>query len=86
MQTTDKMREYWQKNLRITGVLLVIWFLVSFGIVFFAKELSTLTFFGFPFSFYMGAQGSLIIFVAIIAYYARTMNKMDKDYGVSEEE
>ena len=33
MQLTQKHQEYWSKNLRITGVLLVIWFVVTFVIV-----------------------------------------------------
>ena len=41
---------------------------------------------GFPFAFYMGAQGSLIIYVLIIWYYARRMNQLDKEYGVHEGE
>lgn len=39
---------------------------------------------GFPFAFYMGAQGALIIYVLIIWYYAHAMNKMDKEFGVHE--
>jgi putative solute:sodium symporter small subunit len=34
----------------------------------------------------MGAQGSLIIYVLIIVYYAKSMNNMDKEYGVHEGE
>jgi len=36
--------------------------------------------------YYMGAQGSLIVFVILIFVYAIKMNKADKDYGVEEEE
>jgi len=84
MQLTEKHKEYWQKNLRLTGILLAIWFVVTFVIGWFARDLQSFTFLGFPFSFYMGAQGSLIIFVLIIWYYARTMNKLDREYGVHE--
>ncbi len=66
MQLTEKHKEYWQKNLRMTGILLVLWFIVTFVIAYFARELQSVTIIGFPFSFYMGAQGSLIIYVAII--------------------
>ncbi|TAG03282.1 MAG: DUF4212 domain-containing protein [Betaproteobacteria bacterium] len=83
MQLTDKHREYWSKNLRITAVLLAIWFLVTFVLGYFARELS-FNFFGWPFSFYMGAQGSLIIYVIMIWFYARYMNKLDNEYGVNE--
>lgn len=85
MQLTEKHRQYWQKNLRITAVLLAIWFVVTYVVAFFARDLS-FTFFGWPFSFWMGAQGSLIVYVAIIWYYARTMNRLDQEHGVAEEE
>lgn len=84
MQLTEKHKEYWQKNLRMTGLLLVLWFIVTFVIAYYARELQSLTIIGFPFSFYMGAQGSLIIYVAIIWYYAHYMNKLDLEYGVHE--
>ena len=86
MQLTEKHREYWRKNLKITGILLFIWFVVTYVIGWFAKELASITILGFPFPFYMGAQGSLIIYVLIIWYYARYMNKLDQEYGVAEEE
>ncbi len=85
MQLTEKHRQYWQKNLRLTAVLLAIWFVVTYVVAFFARDLS-FTFFGWPFSFWMGAQGSLIVYVIIIWYYARTMNRLDQEHGVAEEE
>ena len=45
MQLTQKHLEYWSKNLRITGILLFIWFVVTFVIGYYARELS-FNFFG----------------------------------------
>ncbi len=84
MQTSQKHKDYWRKNLRITTILLAIWFVVTFVVSYYARELSTIMFFGFPLGFYMGAQGSLIIYVAIIWFYARYMNALDKEYGARE--
>jgi putative solute:sodium symporter small subunit len=83
---TEKHHEYWRKNLVLTGILLFIWFLVTFVMGYFARELSSIVIFGWPLSFYMGAQGSLIVYVVIIWYYARSMGKLDDEYGVAEEE
>ncbi len=85
MEMTDRHREYWQKNLRITGILLAVWFVVTFVVSYFARDLS-FSFFGWPFSFWMGAQGALVVYVAIIWFYAHYMNKLDQEYGVAEEE
>ena len=86
MQLTEKHVEYWRRTLRVTSILLAIWFIVTYVIGWFAKPLSSITFLGFPLPFYMGAQGSLIIYVLIIWYYARYMNKLDREFGVAEAE
>jgi putative solute:sodium symporter small subunit len=84
MQLTEKHKEYWSRNLKITGVLLLIWFLVTFVMGYFAVPLSEINFFGWPLSFYMAAQGSLIIYVLILYYYAKKMRQLDVEYGVDE--
>ena len=84
MQLTQKHKDYWQRNLNMTAILLAIWFVVTFVVSYFARELNNFTILGFPFGFYMGAQGSLIIYVVIIWYYAHYMNNLDKEYGVHE--
>ena len=68
---------YWRTTLRLTLGLLVLWFLVTFGVSFFARELD-FTFFGWPFSFWMAAQGSLLIYGIIITVYAVAMGRLDK--------
>lgn len=84
MELSAKHQEYWRKNLFITAVLLLIWFVATFVEGWFARELNTVTFLGFPLGFYMSAQGSLIIYVVIIGVYALYMKKLDKEYGVDE--
>lgn len=86
MEITEKHRQYWSKNLALTGILLAIWFVVTYMVGYYARELNEITFFGFPLAFYMGAQGALIIYVVIIFFYAKRMNKLDKEYGVAEAE
>ena len=84
MQLTEKHKEYWRKNLVITGTLLSVWFVVTFVEAWFARELGTMTFLGFPLGFYMSAQGSLIVYVALIGIYALLMRKLDLEYNVDE--
>lgn len=86
MQLSKKHQEYWRRNLRVTALLLAVWFAVTFVASFYARELNAITIMGFPLGFYMGAQGSLIVYVVIIWYYARTMNRLDQEHGVAEEE
>jgi putative solute:sodium symporter small subunit len=85
MQVSENHRQYWSKNLRITSILLFIWFVVTYVVAYFARDLN-FNFFGWPFSFWVGAQGALVVYVVIIWYYARTMNRLDQEHGVAEEE
>jgi len=84
MQLTEGQNQYWHKNLIITAVLLLVWFVVTFVEAWYARELNGITFLGFPLGFYMSAQGSLAIYVAIIGIYAYLMRKLDKEYNVDE--
>jgi putative solute:sodium symporter small subunit len=70
--------EYWRRTRRLTLQLLLVWFLVTFGVIFFARELSGLTLFGWPLSFYMAAQGATLIYVVIVAVYAWRMQRLDE--------
>lgn len=85
MQLSQKHVDYWHRNLKVTAILLAIWFLVTFVFGWYARELNEISFIG-PLGFYMGAQGSLIIYVFIIWFYAKFMNKLDQEYGVHEGE
>ena len=78
---------YWRYNIRLTTVLLVIWFVVTYiisGLM--AGWLNHYSLLGFPLGYYMAAQGSLAIFVVEIAVYAWLMNKKDLEMGIREED
>ncbi|MCB1644545.1 MAG: DUF4212 domain-containing protein [Pseudomonadales bacterium] len=79
--------KYWRANLKLMLGLLTIWFLVSFGCgILFADFLNQFRFFGFKLGFWFSQQGSIFVFVALIFVYAWQMNRLDKRYGVDEEE
>jgi putative solute:sodium symporter small subunit len=84
--TERQKQEYWRYNVMLTTILLVIWFVVTFVISgLMAGWLNNFTVLGFPFGYYMAAQGSLAIFVIEIAVYAYLMNKKDEEFGIREE-
>ncbi|WP_228384465.1 DUF4212 domain-containing protein [Rhodocyclus gracilis] len=83
MSTTRNAR-YWRRNMIVTAMLLLLWFLVTFVASYFARELNGVTFLGFPLGFYMGAQGALVVYVFIVWFYAYYMNRLDREYGVEE--
>ena len=83
MELTEKHKEYWRKNVRITVILMVIWAVITYVVGYYARELS-FNFFGWPFSFWVGAQGALALYVVMIGFYAWYMNRLDQEYGVAE--
>ncbi|MSQ53266.1 MAG: DUF4212 domain-containing protein [Betaproteobacteria bacterium] len=85
MELTDKHREYWRKNVTVTVVLLAIWVIITYVVGYYARDLD-FKFFGWPFAFWVGGQGALALYVAIIGYYAWYMNRLDREYDVHEGE
>jgi len=85
VELTEKHKEYWRKNVTMTMILLAIWAVITYVVGWLARDLS-FNFFGWPFSFWVGAQGALAIYVVLIWYYAHYMGKLDKEYGVDEGE
>jgi putative solute:sodium symporter small subunit len=83
MRRTESHRRYWRKNLVVTAFLLLVWFAVTFGVSYFARALS-FTFWGWPFSFWVGAQGSLLVYCLIVGFYAWYMNRLDIEYDVAD--
>jgi len=81
----DARQRHWRSNLFVTALLLLVWLFVTFGVSYFARELS-FSFFGWPFSFWMGAQGALAVYLLIVGFYAWYMNRLDVRHGADEEE
>ena len=70
-------RSHWRRTRRLTAVLLLAWFVVGFVVTWFARDLD-FPFFGWPFSFWVAAQGGIVVFVVLIAVYARRMARHDR--------
>jgi putative solute:sodium symporter small subunit len=80
------LQSYWLANLRLISILLVIWFAVSYLPVLIVNQLNEIGILtGFPLGYYMGSQGSLIVFVILIFVYAWRMGKLDKQYGLDDD-
>jgi putative solute:sodium symporter small subunit len=81
-----KKRSYWHDNLRLVGLCLTIWFVVSFGFgILWVDTLNQIHFGGFQLGFWFAQQGSIYVFVALIFFYAWRMSIIDRAHGVSED-
>ena len=76
------MTGYWAANVRLIIALLLIWLGVTFLPILFVNQLNQIAVLtGFPLGYYMGAQGSPIAFVILIALYIWRMERLDQAYG-----
>jgi len=83
--TNIHLKKYWKTNLKYLGILLTVWFIVSylFGIII-VNELNTIHLGGFKLGFWFAQQGSIYVFVILIFVYIKLMNKLDKKYDLNE--
>ncbi len=83
--SNQNVKKYWKENLKLLGILLLIWFAASYACgILFAEQLNHFHLGGFPVGFWFAQQGSIYIFIILIWVYVRKMNTLDKKYGVNE--
>jgi putative solute:sodium symporter small subunit len=75
MADTQLPEQHDPRVLRLKAALLVVWAAVSFGFVFFARDLQFVVA-GWPFAYWMGAQGAILVFIAIVVVYATLMRRL----------
>ena len=63
---------------------LAIWFVFSIVIFMFGESLNNSSFLGYPLAYYMCAQGSIVIFVVLIFWFANRQEKIDEEFGFAE--
>lgn len=78
--------EYWAANIRIITISLIIWALVSFGFgILLRPLLAGIPVGGTDLGFWFAQQGSILVFLALIFFYAFRMNSLDREHGVEED-
>lgn len=85
MITKQTIEAYWRENKIVMYLIMLIWFVVSYVAAIFASSLNNIIILGFPLGYYMGAQGSIAIFVILNYLYSMKMNELDKKYGLEED-
>ncbi len=85
LEDQKKATAYWKENITYVLILLVIWFLVSYGAgILFKDFLDNFSLAGFPLGFWFAQQGSIYVFVILIFIYVYLMNRLDKKYGYNK--
>ena len=81
----DTGKAYWSAVLGLLGKILVVWFAVSFGAgILFVEVLNSIKLGGYPLGFWFAHQGSIYVFIALIFYYAKAMDRLDRKFDVHE--
>lgn len=73
---------YWRHTRQLTAILLASWLALTFGVLFFARELASYTFFGWPLSFYMAAQGLTLFYVLLLAILSIVMRRIERAHQI----
>ena len=69
---------HWEKTKGLMILTLSIWFIFSIVIFMFGESLNNGSFLGYPLAYYMCAQGSIVIFVVLIFWFANRQEKIDE--------
>ena len=85
MAALDRAVEHWNRTRSLMWFALAVWLFFGYIIHFFANQLNSIVILGFPLGFYMAAQGSLIVFVVLIFWFAHRQNQIDEDAGLAED-
>ena len=75
MPDSPALEKHDPRVLALKATLLAIWATISFVCCYFARELSFMVG-GWPFGYWMAAQGAVLGFIAIIVVYARVMRRL----------
>ncbi len=72
---------YWRANLKLIAGCLVVWFVASFGCgLLLVDWLNQFMLGGFKLGFWFAQQGSILVFVLVLIYYARAMKRLDAEF------
>ncbi len=84
-RSPERRQIHWSKTRNLTYVVLLIWFLFSVIVPWFARDLNSLSFLGFELGYYFLVQGSLIVFVVLIIGQNLLQDAIDDEYGAQSE-
>ena len=85
MTVSENNKSYWRANLRLVAVLLLIWFVVGYGLsIFFIESVNEVMIGKLGLGFWFAQQGSIYVFIVLVLVYALAMDRIDRRHNVSE--
>lgn len=84
--TPENRAAYWRANISLVTILLIIWFVVSYGFgILLVDPLNAISLGGYKLGFWFAQQGSIYVFLVLIFVYAFAMNRLDRRFDVHED-
>ena len=83
---TPDTEQHWARTKSLMLLMMGLWVFFGFIVHFFVGSLNGIRIAGFPLGFYMASQGSLIVFVVMLFWFANAQDKIDRETGVAEDE
>ncbi len=83
---TPNAEQHWARTSSLMILMMGLWVFFGFIVHMFVGPLNKIVIAGFPLGFYMAAQGSLVVFVAMLFWFAKAQDKIDRETGVAEDE
>lgn len=77
---------WWSKTRGLMWTMIILWVIFGYVIHAFVNSLNTIVIKGFPLGFYMAAQGSLVVFVVMLFWFASRQDSIDREFGVAEDD
>jgi len=83
----SQRKKYWRGNLRIVSILLLVWFFAGYGVSILMIEWFNQFRIGeLELGFWFAQQGSILVFVILVAVYAWLMDRLDRKFQKSSQQ
>lgn len=83
-ELAQRRQGHWRDNRRLTAKLLLVWAVTTVGVVYWPASWD-FVWGGWPFGFWLAAQGVLLLYLALVWWYDWRMLGVDRRWGASDD-
>ncbi len=83
---SPKQEAHWAATRSLMIITMLLWFFFGTVVFMFGEQINHIKVLGYPLAYYMTAQGSLLAFVIMIFWSNSRQEKIDREFGFSDED
>jgi len=83
---SPKQEAHWEATKSLMIITMLLWFFFGTVVFAFGEQINHIKVLGYPLAYYMTAQGSLVAFVVMIFWSNNRQEKIDREFGFSDED